>query len=412
MPPVKKNKKTILYADQAVSFGGSIVVLGSLVSAIDKKKFRPIVVGEMSESILNYHMQGNADIYVMPRIFKYTHWFKVIRIANRIHPLVFKKIFIYLMSGIKSLFNTVYIIRLINIILKEKVDIVHVNNGMSNLEPIIAAIVTGRKYVVHFHGVEKPGLVQRLLINRVHKYIVISRFLADALSENGFPRERMIVVPNPYQKSHALGKELEENDKDREELRARYNLEQGDKVFAIVGRLVRWKGHIEFLNAAFIALESVPQAKALIIGDCSDGNIDYQNQIQKMVEDSEFSDRITMTGYVKDVSSLYAIMDVCVHTSIEPEPFGLVIIEAMANRVPVIASDLGAPKEIITDGANGYIVSPVQAQLLADKITQLLTDEKQREKMGESARLHVQEHYNDKNYAQTIENIYSDLLTP
>ena len=123
-----------------------------------------------------------------------------------------------------------------------------------------------------------------------------------------------------------------------------------------------------------------------------------------------FSDRVIMTGYVRDVSSMYEIMDVCVHASIEPEPFGLVIIEAMANKVPVIASDLGAPKEIITDGTNGYIVSPNQAQALADKVIQLLTDDKQREKMGENARLHVQEHYNDKNYAQTVEKIYADLL--
>ena len=407
---MKKDKLTVLYADQAVSFGGSIVVLGSLVGALDKQKFRAIVIGEMSESILSYHMQGNADIYVIPRIFKYTHWFKVTSVANRIRPLIFKKLFIYLMSGVKSLLNTVYIIRLINIILKEKVDIVHVNNGMSNLEPIIAAILTGRKYVVHFHGVEKPGLVQRLLVNRVHKYIVISQFLADALSENGFPRERMVVVPNPYQESHALGKETEKKEKDRVALRASYNLRQEDKVFAIVGRIVRWKGHIEFLKAALIVLKSVPEAIALIIGDCSDGNIAYQNQIQKMIEDSEFSDRVIMTGYVRDVSSMYEIMDVCVHASIEPEPFGLVIIEAMANKVPVIASDLGAPKEIITDGTNGYIVSPNQAQALADKVIQLLTDDKQREKMGENARLHVQEHYNDKNYAQTVEKIYADLL--
>ncbi len=407
---MKKDKLTVLYADQAVSFGGSIVVLGSLVGALDKQKFRAIVIGEMSESILSYHMQGNADIYVIPRIFKYTHWFKVTSVANRIRPLIFKKLFIYLMSGVKSLLNTVYIIRLINIILKEKVDIVHVNNGMSNLEPIIAAILTGRKYVVHFHGVEKPGLVQRLLVNRVHKYIVISQFLADALSENGFPRERMVVVPNPYQESHALGKETEKKEKDRVALRASYNLRQEDKVFAIVGRIVRWKGHIEFLKAALIVLKSVPEAIALIIGDCSDGNIAYQNQIQKMIEDSEFSDRVIMTGYVRDVSSMYEIMDVCVHASIEPEPFGLVIIEAMANKVPVIASDLGAPKEIITDGTNGYIVSPNQAQALADKVIQLLTDDKQREKMGENARLHVQEHYNDNNYAQTVEKIYADLL--
>ena len=153
MPPVKKNKKTILYADQAVSFGGSIVVLGSLVGAIDKKKFRPIVVGEMSESILNYHMQDNAVIYVIPRLFNYVRWFKVTNIANKIKLSLLKKLFLYAMSGVRSLMNTIYIVRLAIVMVKEKVDLAHVNNGMDNLEPVIAAILLGKKYVVHFHGV-------------------------------------------------------------------------------------------------------------------------------------------------------------------------------------------------------------------------------------------------------------------
>jgi len=64
-----RDRTTILYVDQALSFGGSIVVLGSLVGAIDKQKFRPVVVGEMSKSILSHHIQDNAKIYVIPRIF-------------------------------------------------------------------------------------------------------------------------------------------------------------------------------------------------------------------------------------------------------------------------------------------------------------------------------------------------------
>lgn len=400
---MKKNRQTILYVDQAVSFGGSIVVLGSLVGAIDKETFRPVVVGEMSESILNYHMQDNAVIYVIPRLFNYVQWFKVTEVARKIRLRLFRKIFIYALSGIRSLANTIYIVRLGRIILKEKVDIVHVNNGMNNLEPVIAAILLGRKYIVHFHGVERPGFVQRLLRNHVHKYIVISQYLAEALSENGFPRERMAVIPNPYQESHALSKQSSE-------LRAKYGIEQDDKVFGIVGRIIRWKGHEEFLNAAFIILQALPEAKALIIGDFSDGDAAYQNHIQKMIENSGYENRIIMTGYVKDIGSIYSIMDVCVHTSIEPEPFGLVIIEAMANGVPVIASDRGAPKEIIADGLNGYIVNPDSPQKIADAAIRLFSDDELREKMAKSASQHVRQHYNEKDYAHAVENIYAEVL--
>jgi glycosyltransferase involved in cell wall biosynthesis len=256
---------------------------------------------------------------------------------------------------------------------------------------------------VHFHGVEQPGFVQRLLRNHVYKYIVISDYLAEALSANGFPRERMAVIHNPYQQSHALSKDISR-------LRTQYGIDQNDKVFGIVGRIVRWKGHVEFLNAAFIVLEAVPDALALIVGDFSDGDAAYQDQIRKMIDDSRYGDRIIMTGYLKDVSSVYAMMDVCVHTSIEPEPFGLVIIEAMANGVPVIASDRGAPKEIIAHNANGYIINPESYQEIADATIRLLNDEKLRKNMAENARRHVREHYSEKDYARSVENLYLEVL--
>ena len=245
--------------------------------------------------------------------------------------------------------------------------------------------------------------MQRLLLHRVHKYIVISEYLADALSKNGFPRDRMTIIPNPYQESHAMSKE-------HADLRSKYGIEQKDKVFGIVGRIVRWKGHVEFLNSAFIILQAVPDAKALVVGDFADGEIEYQNQIQQMIDDSGFGDRIIMTGYVKDVGSIYSIMDVCVHTSIEPEPFGLVIIEAMANGVPVIASDLGAPREIVTDEVNGYIVNPDSTRQLADAAIRLLDNDELRAEMGENGRQHVRKHYSDKDYASAVEKIYPQVL--
>lgn len=398
-----KDIETILFVDQALSFGGSIVVLGSLVEGLDKEKYRPVVVGEMDESILNYHMQGKAKIYVLPRLFNYLRWGKVTSIVRRRSPQLLYKPIIYLLSGVRSFVNMLYIARLARIIFKEKVDLMHVNNGLSNLEPVIAALMLNRKFIVHFHGIETPGRVQKFLLNRVHRYIVISEFLRSVLIENGFPKQRMTVIPNPVQETHALSE-------GQDDLRNQYGLDENDKVFAIVGRIVRWKGHVEFLNAASLVLKSVPNAKALIVGDFSDGDAGYQQKIQRMVEESGFSDRILMTGYVKDVSSIYSIMDVCVHTSVEPEPFGLVIIEAMSNGLPVIASDIGAPTEIIDDTVTGYIVDPKMTVKLADIIRSLLDNSELREQIGNRGRVHVQKKYNIKDYARSVEQVYHDVL--
>ncbi|VAW54771.1 hypothetical protein MNBD_GAMMA06-591 [hydrothermal vent metagenome] len=398
-----KNKTTILFVDQALSFGGSVVVLGGLVEAINKNSYRSVVVGEMDESILDYHMQGQAKIHVVRRLFNYAQWEKVTSAAKRIKPQFLFKLVIYFMSAVRSIANVIYIVRLVKIILVEKVDLVHVNNGMSNFEPVIAALLLRRRFIVHFHGVEKPGFIHKLLLNKVDRFIIISDFLYMALVENGFPKNHMTVIPNPVQKSHALSS----NEKN---VRKQYGLSKKDKIFAIVGRIVRWKGHIEFLNSAFLVLENLPDAKALIVGDFSDGDASYQDEIMEIIKNSGYGDRILMTGYVKDVSRIYSIMDVCVHTSIEPEPFGLVIVEAMINGVPVIASDVGAPAEIIKNKVNGYIVSPFMPTKLAAVITELLINDELRSEIGRRGRMHVQENYDIESYAHSVERVYAEVL--
>ena len=128
----------------------------------------------------------------------------------------------------------------------------------------------------------------------------------------------------------------------------------------------------------------------MVTSDGDSRNIKY---ITKMIDDSGFKDRMIFTGYISDVSAFFKIIDVCVHCSIEPEPFGLVITEAMSYGVPVIASDLGVPKEIITDGENGYIVDPSVTQKLAETIIKLLTDDELRMRMDRSGKHHVESSY-------------------
>jgi len=77
--------------------------------------------------------------------------------------------------------------------------------------------------------------------------------------------------------------------------------------------------------------------------------------------------------------------------------------------VPVVASDLGAPKEIITDGVTGYILNPNSPQKIADTVIQLLENDEEREKMGDNALQYVQQHYNDSDYARAVENVYADI---
>jgi len=180
-------------------------------------------------------------------------------------------------------------------------------------------------------------------------------------------------------------------------------------VLGIVGRIVRWKGHVEFLKAANIVMKAIPDLKLLIVGDYSDGEKAYQDRITRMVEEGEFKDRIIFTGYVKNVGEHYSLMDVCVHASIQPEPFGLVITEAMSYGVPVVASNRGAPQEIISDGLDGYLVDPEATDVFADRIFALLTNDNLRSRIAANGKERVLRDYPLESYAHEMERIYLDM---
>ena len=396
-------KISVLFVDQAVAFGGSVVVIGCLVEAIDKTRYRPIVVGEMDVAILQHHIKDNAEIFFIPRLFNYALWAKTLKSISRLPGSLLKKLAIYTLSAVRGLANMAYGASLLRLILKKRIDIVHVNNGIGNLAPVIAATLLRRKCVVHFHGMEKPGRISGLFIQKVSRFIAVSEYLKKWLVENHIPEDRITVMHNPVRFKTT-------QQCTRERVRHLYGILPDQRVFGIVGRIVRWKGHIEFLKAANIVLRSMPEARVFIVGDFSDGDIEYQALITRMVEESEFGDRIIMSGYVKDVDDLYSIMDVCVHASIEPEPFGLVITEAMAQGIPVVASNRGAPSEIINDGVDGFLVDPTASQIVASVIISLLSDETLRQKIGNRGRQRIQNEYQISNYARVMERVYMEVL--
>ena len=396
-------KVTVLYVDQAAAFGGSLVVMGCLVRAIDNNHFRSVVIGETDLSILNHYMDDSTRIYIIPRFYNYVSWEKTKKLINKVKIKSLRKAINYMFSVLRSLANSIYFMRLASVIINEKVNIIHINNGMNNLAPVIAAILLRRKFIVHFHGMETPGFIQRVLIKKTPKFIAVSEYIKNGLIKRGFPADKIIVVPNPVL-TKPVSSDLIDNSLKK------YFLSVNDRIFGIVGRIVRWKGHVEFLEAAKVVLESVPNSKAMIIGNATDGDTLYQERIFKIAKSSTLKDRIIFTGYVEDVEVYYNILDVCVHTSIEPEPFGLVITEAMSHGVPVVASDRGAPKEIISNGVNGFLVDPVDTVNLSEAIIKLLGDPDLRSKIGGKGKEHVLKDYNLDAYGREIERIYMKVL--
>ena len=128
-------------------------------------------------------------------------------------------------------------------------------------------------------------------------------------------------------------------------------MREGEVLFGVFGRLQRWKGQDVFVEAAAEVARRHPQARFAIVGGSVFGlEPEFLEGLKRRVAELNLVDRLVFTGFRKDVAALMAACDVVCHTSRVPEPFGLVVIEAMMLGRPVIATRGGGPSEIIDSG--------------------------------------------------------------
>ena len=116
------------------------------------------------------------------------------------------------------------------------------------------------------------------------------------------------------------------------------------------------------------------------------------------------------TGYIADPLPLVASLDAVIHAAVEPEPFGRVVLEAMALGRPVVATNLGGPLEIIEDGVSGFLVRAGDPPAMAEKIIALLADPALREKLRAGALAQARERFGIEAYIRRIEGAYEDAL--
>ena len=139
-------------------------------------------------------------------------------------------------------------------------------------------------------------------------------------------------------------------------------------LVGLCGRLSHWKGQHILLSA----LSGLNNVHAMIVGGALFGQKDYEAEIISLAHDLGLDDRVRFLGFRHDVPELMDAADIIVHTSVNPEPFGRVIVEGMLAGRPVIATRGGGVSEIVQDGVNGCLVPPDDAPALAELIDTLV----------------------------------------
>jgi glycosyltransferase involved in cell wall biosynthesis len=143
-----------------------------------------------------------------------------------------------------------------------------------------------------------------------------------------------------------------------------------------LGRLSPWKGAHIAVRALERINDSLPVgAELTIAGGALFGEHRYVRRLQRLVAESPCAQRVSMLGHVADVESLLLTHDVLLHCSVVPEPFGQVIVQALAHGLPVVAAGSGGPAEIIQDGVTGLLYEPGSPSALAEAVVHLFTSE-------------------------------------
>lgn len=145
---------------------------------------------------------------------------------------------------------------------------------------------------------------------------------------------------------------------------------EGEQVIGVFGRLSEWKGQ----HIAIEALSHLPGVHLLLVGDALFGEQAYADRLRRQVDELGLSERVHFLGFRTDIPRLMRAVDVILHTSTAPEPFGRVIVEGMLAGRPVVATGAGGVEEIIDHGRTGILTQPGNTVELAEAIRGLFAD--------------------------------------
>jgi glycosyltransferase involved in cell wall biosynthesis len=187
---------------------------------------------------------------------------------------------------------------------------------------------------------------------------------------------------------------------------------QGNGTFRVgmLGRIARWKGQHVFIEAFALAFPDGPEHAAIVGAPLFGADEDaYLDELRALADRLGLNGRLEFTGFRERIADELARLDVLVHASIEPEPFGQVVAEGMLAGLPVVAAAAGGPAEVVEDGVDGLLYPPGDTEALAEALRRLAADEPLRRRLGEAARRKAVE-FTPEAVAPQILDLYREVL--
>lgn len=291
---------------------------------------------------------------------------------------------------------------------KQGISIVHTHGVRANLVARLAAKQEGKPVVTTVHSVLdydydsrlKAGLariITRLTNNKTDCFIAISGAIKTDLLKMGIPEKKIELIYN------GLDTDKFKTGRKPGVIREHLGLKPDRPVVSMIARLHPVKGQEYFLQAARLIKDAGIKAQFLLVGEGIS-----REKLEIMIDELGLRPDVIMPGYYPEVEDIYAVSDIVCLPSLM-EGLGLVVLEAMYFKVPVIASNVGGVPEIINSSINGLLIEPRDYRALAGAVIQVISDPALSSQLIAGGQKRVQEFSLD-NMAYKVEHIYKKLL--
>ncbi|MCC6055392.1 MAG: glycosyltransferase family 4 protein [Desulfurococcaceae archaeon] len=290
------------------------------------------------------------------------------------------------------------------------IDVVHAHYPSTALAALIWKRLSRSKalFVLTVHGEYSGNIFDKIIFSNYDIICAVSNYIKQQIVR------KFDVLPEKVKVTYNAVdiKFFKINEEKAKNIREKLGIKDGP-VLLYVGRIIPQKGLHKLIKAMPLVLSRFPMAKLLIVGPKGDFLTEknfYFSYIQRLIKLLNLESSVSYLGQLStyDLISVYSIADVVVVPSLWNEPFGLVIIEAMACSKPVVAFNVGGIPEIISDGIDGFLVPRGNEKELASKILFLLEHPEVRIEIGRNARKKVEREFSYERLAvRLLEEVYT-----
>jgi len=373
-------KKTVAFIfNHSFYLGGGEISFFEFIRSLDQNRFEPIIIVPNNGEIEKELTSLNFQVFVNP-------------------ILSIKKMF----SGLPI----IHLLRIINILKNNSVDIIHVNGSRACAYGGVSGRLLGIPVIWHVRETINDFLLYDGLLALLSSAIIS---VSSGVQSKRFTRfgQRIKTKTNIVYNGIDTHK-FRRNSTARYEFRRNLKVDEHILLFGIAGNILPLKGHDFFLKAFAQAKDRCFNlaAKILIIGRPLDSEFD--KEIHQLVMDMNLEDDVVFLGHSKNMLAILSALDVFLLPS-QREGFSRSLLEAMSVGLPVLATRIDEIEEAVTDGENAILVNYNDVNAMAAAIVKLAEDEQLREKMGKANRKRVVQKFDLASHTKAIQNIYSRL---